>query len=215
MDFDPYKSSYGRHVSGKWLNPPVVRVGHGINKEFNYWTDVIEHLAPARHKAADEALKTEAPQVLVNRWVSPEEKMDETWLKYIIKEKKYGVEKAEKALALVKQAKSVLKEEEYSQVYNLFYRTLITARMYEAASTAYFGYRIYARGGSFQTSWLEKTMNKSLKDLLVIADEIDNYKGPVARGQWNWRGDAETAREYYKKITETGWKEYGNVIFTN
>jgi hypothetical protein len=49
--------------------------------------------------------------------------------------------------------------------------------------------------------------------MLIMADEIDNYKEHVPRGQWNWSGDAETARKYHKLITETGWKEYGNIIF--
>jgi hypothetical protein len=85
--------------------------------------------------------------------------------------------------------------------------------MYEATATAYFGYRLYARGEEFQSDWLKETMKKALDSMLIIADEIDNYKEKVPRGQWNWRGDAETAREYHKKITETGWKEYNNIIF--
>lgn len=213
MDYDPYKSSYGRHVSGKWLDPPVVYVGHGVNKEFHYWKDIMEHLSPARYKAPDEALKIEAPVVIANGWVTPEEKMNETWLKYIIAEKKYSVKLSAKALNLVKKAKSVLKEEDYNQIYNLFYRTWITTRAYEATSVSYFGYRIYARGESFQTPWLKKTMSRSLNTMLQVADEIDNYKEKVPRGQWNWRGDAETARKYYDLITKTGWKEYGNVVF--
>lgn len=76
MDFDPYKSSYGRHVSGKWLDPPVVFVSHEVNREFHYWTDIIEHLAPARFKRPDAALNIEAPLVIQNRWVTPTEKMD-------------------------------------------------------------------------------------------------------------------------------------------
>jgi hypothetical protein len=213
LDYDPYKSSYGRHVSGKWLDPPVVFVGHGVNREFNYWTDIIEHLAPARYKMPDEALKVEAPVVIEKGWVTPEEMMDETFLKYIMAEKSFGVQQAEKALNLVIKAKKVMDTEDYNQVYNLFERTLITARMYEAAATAYFGYRIYARGPAFQTVWLKETMRNSLDNLLIIADETDQYKEFVPRGQWNWRGDAETARKYYKLITETGWKEYGNVVF--
>ena len=46
LNYDPYASSYARHVSGKWLDPPVVRIGHGVNREFHYWKDVIEHIAP-------------------------------------------------------------------------------------------------------------------------------------------------------------------------
>lgn len=213
MDYDPYKSSYGRHVSGKWLDPPVVRVEHGVNRNFHYWKDVIEHISPARYKIPEGALNVEAPAVVKNNWVTPEEKMDEEYLRYIITEKNYSVACAEKALKLIIKAKPKLKESDYTQIYNLFYRTCLTSRMYEATATAYFGYRIYARGVEFQSDWLKETMKKALENMLVVAGEIDNYKEKVPRGQWNWRGDAETAREYYKKITETGWKEYGNVVF--
>jgi hypothetical protein len=47
LDYDPYASSYGRSVSGKWLDPPIVFVRHGVDREFHYWIDVIDHLAPA------------------------------------------------------------------------------------------------------------------------------------------------------------------------
>ena len=213
LDYDPYKSSYGRHVSGKWLDPPVVYVKHDVNREFHYWTDIIEHLSPARFKTAEGPLAEEAPQVIENKWVTAGEKMNETYLKYIIAEKKYGVTQAEKALKLVTKAKKVMEENNYNQVYNLFDRTLITAKMYEAAATAYFGFRIYAQGAEYQTEWLNRTMKDALGKMLIIADEIDNYEDKVPRGQWNWRGDAETSREYIDKITKTGWKEYGNIIF--
>ena len=215
LDYDPYKSSYGRHVSGKWLEPPVILVKHGVNREMHYWTDIIEHIAPARFKAQDDALRTEAPQVLTNGWVIPVEKMDETFLKYIITEKKYGVEKAREALKWIVRAKRVMDENQYSQLYNLFNRTLITSEMYEAVATAYFGYRVYTRGEEFRNPWLIKTVQEALGKMLSLASQIDNYREKVPRGQWNWRDDAETAREYYKLITETGWKEYGNVIFNS
>lgn len=213
LDYDPYKSSYGRHVSGKWLEPPVVFIAHGVNREKHYWTDVIEHLSPARFKTYDGPLLTEAPQVISNKWVTPEEKMNEEYLRYIITEKKYGVRQAEKALRLVSRSEKVMKPEDFEQVYELFNRTLITARAYEAAATAYFGYRIYARGTEFRNDWLIKTMNEALATMPVMATIIENYGKKVPRGQWNWRGDAATLRKYHEKITQTGWQEYGNVIF--
>jgi hypothetical protein len=213
MDYDPYKSSYGRHVSGKWLDPPLVYVEHDVNVEFHYWTDIIQNLAPARFKTADGPLLTEAPQVIANNWVTPQEMMNETYLKYIIAEKKYGVKRAEKALKLVTKARKTMDIKAYDQVYNLFYRTLITAKVYEAAATSYFGYRVYVRGEEYQTEWLKKTMYEALSKMLILADEIDNYKEKVPKGQWNWRGDAETLREYYDKITKTGWEEYNNIVF--
>jgi hypothetical protein len=213
LDYDQYKSSYGRHVSGKWIDPPVVFVGHGVNKEFHYWTDIIEHLAPPVLKAGDGPLSVEAPFVLEKGWVTPEEKMNEEYLRYIIREKDYGVDKAEEALDLVIKAEKVMERQAYDQVYSVFKRTLITAKAYRAAAAAYFGYRVYARGPDFRSAYLIKTMQNALDEMLVIAGEIDSYGAQVPRGQWNWRGDAGTLREYHEKITKTGWKEYGNVIF--
>lgn len=213
MDYDPYKSSYGRHVSGKWIEPPIASVKHGVNRDLHYWTDVIEHLAPPLTKTADAALKIEAPFVLENKWVTPGEKMNEDYLRYIVEEKKYGVQQAEDALKLVRKAENVVSPGDYKQLYNLFYRTLITAKTYEATATAYFGYRVYARGEEFRSPWLKKTMKMALRNMQLMADEIENYKEFVARGQWNWKGDAATMREYHEKITKTGWKEYGNVVF--
>jgi len=215
LDFDPYKSSYGRHVSGKWIDPPVVYVAHGVNREFHYWTDIIEHLAPPTLKRSDGPLIIEAPLAIENNWVSPEEKMDQEYLVHIIREKEYGIKQAEKALRLVVKSGKTMDPESYNQVYQVFRRTLITAKAYKAAATAYFGYRVYARGESYRNKWLTRTITTELNNLLDIADEIDNYPDPVPRGQWNWKGDAETLREYHKLITETGWKDYGGIIFTN
>lgn len=213
LDYDPYKSSYGRHVSGKWIDPPHVYISHDVNKEFHYWYDIIEHLAPARFKGPEAALKTEAPFVLQEGWVTGEEKMDETYLKYVITEKHYGVKKAEESYKMILSSESFLTKDHYYMIKNLFYRTLLTARLYEATATSYFGYRIYARGVQFQTPWLKKTLNASLENMLTVASEIDNYKEKVSIGQWNWHDDATTARKYYNTITKTGWKEYGMVIF--
>jgi hypothetical protein len=213
LDYDPYKSSYGRHVSGKWLDPPVVYVKHDVNRQLHYWTDIIDHISPPPLKASGGPLKEEAPFVIEKGWVTPFEKMDENYLRLIVAEKQYGVRQAGSALDLIRKSEKVLKPEDYGQLYGLFTRTLITAKAYEAAATAYFGYRVYARGEEFRSGWLIKTMKKAIDSLPVIADEIDNYKEKVPRGQWNWRGDAATLREYHKKITETGWKEYNNVIF--
>jgi len=127
-------------------------------------------------------------------------------------EKHYGVESAQKALSDIEQAKPAMKPKDYGQIYQLFYRTLLTARLYEATATAYFGYRVYARGASFQNSWLKETMQNALDSVLVVAGEIKKYPEKVPHGQWNWFDDAKTAENYYKLIT-TGWKEYGNVAF--
>jgi hypothetical protein len=213
MDFDPYKSSYGRHVSGKWIDPPLVTIGHDVNQQFHCWKDIVEHLAPYWLKRADGPLKEEAPWVIKNNWVTPTEQMNEAFLDYIITEKKYGTAAARKALDYVVQAKPFLPDAAFAQLHQLFYRTLLTARTYEATATAYFGYRVYSRGLPFQTARLKETIQKSLDSMLEIAAEIDKYPEKVPVGQWNWRSDATTIRKYHQLFTETGWKEYGGVIF--
>ena len=40
--------------------------------------------------------------------------------------------------------------------------------------------------------------------MLRLAGEIEAYPYQVPVGQWKWRNDAQTAREYHRKITETG-----------
>ncbi|NMC41809.1 MAG: hypothetical protein GYA43_11690 [Bacteroidales bacterium] len=213
LDYDPYKSSYARHVSGKWIDPPVVYVGHNVNRKFHYWKDVIEHIAPARYKLPDEAISTEAPWVMEKGWVTPAEKMNEEYLRYIIAEKNYSTKNARRAYELVLKAEKVLDPDDFNQIKNLFYRTLLTAEIYEAVATAYYGFRIWARGEDFHTDWLKNTINNALKDMLIVAGEIDAYREKVPRGQWNWRGDAATAREYFEKIAVKGWKEYNYTVF--
>jgi hypothetical protein len=145
LDFDPYPSSYARHVSGKWIDPPVVYVKHDVNREFHYWKDITQHIAPARFKTTGGQLEEEAMHVLENNWVTHEEQMDEEFLEYMLTEKKYGVRMATEALENVEKAKSYMDAGKYNVVYHTFYRTLVTARLYEAVTKAYFGYRIYAR----------------------------------------------------------------------
>ena len=111
LDFDTYPSSYARHVSGKWIEPPVVYVNHDVNREFHYWKDIIQHIAPARFKMPGEQLEEDASYVLEKKWVTPEEQMNEEFLEYMLTEKKYGVRTATTALANVEKAKPYMDAE--------------------------------------------------------------------------------------------------------
>lgn len=213
LNFDPYGSSYGRHVSGKWIHPPMVYVAHGVNRQFHYWYEVIDHLAPARLKNADGPIKTEAPFVISNQWVTPEEKMDSTYYRYVLREKAHGVKLANQALNYIKDAEPYMRAEDYTDLFETFNRTLLTTQLYEAVSRAYWGYRIYARGELFQTPELNASIRKGLDDILVIAHQIKNYPHQYPVGQWNWKEDADMALQYYNQIAVSGWKEYGGVVF--
>ena len=213
MDYDPYSSSYDRHVSGRWLEPPVVFVEHGINKEFHYWKDIINHIAPARFKTKDSRLGLEARYVIEQNWVTPVELMDSLYLSYIITEKRYGVSLANEALADIERAKDLLTPSDYDDLYRLFKRTALTAQLYEAVSTAYFGFRIYAKGKSYRYENLEEQIRSALNRIDLVTDEMKGMQGEYPLGQWDWLKDAETALSYKNKIL-TGWKEYNNVKFT-
>jgi len=103
---------------------------------------------------------------------------------------------------------------DFDQVYQLLYRTWLTARVFEATAAAYFGFRVYSRGPAYRSDWLDVNLRNALDSMLLVAGEIENYCCKVPVGQWKWRNDAQTAREYHRKITVTGWKEIGSGIFS-
>jgi hypothetical protein len=213
LDYDPYQSSYARHVSGKWLEPPVVRVGHGVDRELHYWKDVIQHLAPARLKQADGPLAREAPWVLAQGWVTAEEKMSEAFLGLVIKEKAFGVTRAEQALAHVQGARAALLPADFADLHAYFERTLLTARLHRAVAAAYFGYRVWARGDGFQTPALAATVREALAQIPAIAGVMKAHAGPIWPGAWKWAKDADEALAVREKIAVRGWPEYGGVVF--
>lgn len=204
LNYDPYTSHWARHVSGKWLEPPIVFVEHGINHKFHYWTDIINTLAPDWAKAGGSQLN-EIPWVVENKWLSRGENMNEEYLSYIIAEKEYGVKLAEASLNEITKTRPYLSGEQYQDLYDYFYLTLITARLHQAVSTLYFGFRIYARGSSYQTSNLIELMSKSLNETKEISRIINNYEKDVPVGQWNWREDAEMALQYCEWIENGTW----------
>ncbi|HEV2478942.1 MAG TPA: hypothetical protein VGS79_04735 [Puia sp.] len=215
LNFDPYSSSYTLHVSGRWIHPPVVFVRHDVNKQFHYWKDIIQHIAPARFKTPSAGLEKDAPDVLKNQWVTPQECMDEEYLNYLVKEKHYAVKKAAAALVNVEKARAFIEPGKYKVLYNTFYRTLLTTRLYEAVTKAYFGYRIYARGETFRTKAVTTSIRQGLADILSITGEMEAYNEPYPKGSWDWKGDARMALTYYSLIAEKGWPEYGGIVFKN
>lgn len=207
MDFDPYSSSYARHVSGKWIQPPVVSIGHGVDRQFHYWKDIIEHLAPAWAKAGGAHLG-EVPQVVENGWLTPGESMNERYLRLVLTEKAHGVALARSALSEVDSARAVLAAEDYQQLQHYFARTLLTARLYEATAAAYWGFRVWARGSEHRSTYVIKTTRDGLLQMIEVASAIESYPvAPASGGQWGWTEDAAMARRYWHWIVEEGWPE--------
>jgi len=206
LDYDPYASGYARHVSGKWIDPPIARVGHGVDRELHYWRDVIDHLAPPWAKAPGGAQWDEVPWVLEQGWITPGERMDEEYLGYILTEKRHGVALAEESLAHVDSAQPVLDPQDYEDLRHYFARTLLTARLHLAVAKAYFGFRVWSRGGSHATPEVERIVSDGLREIDEVASAIESYPIKPQSGQWTWNEDASTARRYAEWIT-TGWPE--------
>lgn len=196
MNYEPYKSSYARHVSGRWIDPPVVFVGHGINKEFHYWKDVINHIAPARFKTEEALLATEAKDIAGRQWLEPFESMDSLYLHYVITEKQYGMRLAAEALMEIEQAKELLEQPDYDELHQLFLRTSLTAQLYEAVATAYYGHRVYSRGTAYRYEGLEKQIQSATGRIDSITTRMKTMEGTYPIGQWNWLEDTRTALTY-------------------
>jgi hypothetical protein len=204
LDYDGYASSYARHVSGKWIDPPVARVGHGVDRDLHYWKDVVNHLAPPWAKAPDGAQWDEVPWVRENGWIEPGERMDERFLGYVVTEKRYGVEKAGESLAWIERARPRLEPAKYEELHRLFERTLLTARLHLAVAKAYYGFRVWARGGAYRTPAVARTVREGLAEIGAVADSIRAYPVKPPVGQWDWAKDADEALRYREWITR-GW----------
>ena len=212
LNFD-YRSIYTRHVSGRWLDPPEVFVDHDVNRRFHYWKDVVNHLAPARHKEQTGMNRQELETVLDSGWIHPEELMNMEYLGYIVTEKDYGVRVAAEALDHITQVEKWVSEEKYTSLYNTFYRTWMVSRGRRAMAKAYYGYRIYARGERFRSPALARVINEGIEEVEEVAYWIELNEGVFPEGQWRLQKDASTIRYYIRKMTEEGWKEYGGTVF--
>ena len=222
LDYDPYPSSYSRSVSGKWLDPPIAVVRHDVNRKFHYWTDVVNHLAPAWGKVLKGTPLTETPEVIERKWLTPGDLIDDTYFGYIVKEKAYGVRLAEESVRSIERAKPHLTDPQYQDLHHYFARTLLTAKIHQAVATAYFGFRLYARGEQFRTPALMTSVRAALKEIPELARSIREYPvKPATGGQWNWVEDADEAMRYYDWIAQSGWPKdtrgfanaYGGLTF--
>ncbi|HEX5171516.1 MAG TPA: hypothetical protein VFW11_20200 [Cyclobacteriaceae bacterium] len=138
-----YQSTYNRFVSGRWMKRPVITIDHDVNKEFHYYKDIVDHLAPKFLKETGARLFKEDPFVADSAWVHAEDLMNREYLTYIMAEKDYGVRLSTEALNDIEEAEPFVTASQYHDLYDTFYRTLIKARLSRGAASAYFAYRIW------------------------------------------------------------------------
>jgi hypothetical protein len=203
LDYDGYASSYARHVSGKWVDPPIAHVKHGVNRDLHYWSDVVDRIAPPWTKAdSGGAQWKEVPWVKERGWIHPDERMDEPTLALVLTEKRFGVAKAEESLHAIDSARTVLRPDDYRELHALFERTLLTARLHAAVAEAYYGFRIWTRGDAFRTPAVSGAIQHGLAQIDTVAAAMRTYPDPPPVGQWEWRKDADVAMRYRERIAQ-------------
>lgn len=207
-----YQSVYNRYVSGRWMDNPVFYLSHDVNKEFHYYTDVVNHLAPAHLKTKDSRLFEEDPFLLETDWIIEGELMNAEYLGYVIAEKDYGVNLAIETLKLIEESKAYVSESQFEDLYQTFYRTLVKARLSRGACKAYFSYRILANDISFETQDLLDVFWQGIDEMLEMKEIVINEFQGSPEGQWNWEQDMNTVDEYVRFMTRTGWEDYNNHI---
>jgi len=200
LNFD-YRSIYTRHVSGRWMENPTISINHGVNKEFHYWIDIVNHLSPARHKKFDKKNQLEIAEVIENKWIRPEELMNEEYLSYIITEKEYGSKLAKEILNEISRIKNEVNDSSvYNDLFNTFERTELSSRLFLGMAKAYYGFRIFNRGESFRTKYIMKTISEGFDEISNVSLEYKNYKKDYPKGQYDWKKDADIALEFFNNL---------------
>ena len=208
INFD-YRSIYTRHVSGRWMDNPSISINHDVNKEFHYWIDIVNHLAPAKYKKGDERNIEEIPEVLENKWLEPKELMNEKYLSYIITEKEYGRRLSHEVLEKLNKIKDEFKTEvAFNDLYGTFERTMLSSELFKGMAKVYYSYRIYQRGESFRTLTVIKNIVEGMNEIKTAAENIKNYDKDYPIGQYDWKKDADLALEFYNKLSGGDFKKY-------
>ncbi len=195
------KNIYQSHTTGEWYAPDdqMRWVGHGVNRHFHNYKDVINTLAPASYKTDTAGLKKDIAWVLDSAWLSPTEEMTRGFLDYIITEKSYAVDLAEDALAKVEKALPMVKDTTLgNRLHHTFKRTVLFAKERRAAAIAFYGYRLWEKGKEYQTEELKQLVIDSFQEADSSIAEMENYPVHVPLGQWRWHRDRE-AFEIYKE----------------
>lgn len=199
-------SIYGRHCSGRWFdldNGQIVHIGYGVDKDFHYWTDLVEHLAPVEDKieyGTDETFVYEMSDILAKKWFTETEQMTYEYLTYVLKQYDYGEILIKGCAAQLEAAKPYLKLADYKQLSDLYERASMVNRMRRWAAVCYWGKRIQNRTDIAPVPGLDKEIAQAAKELANMIEEYETYSKPYPIGQWNW---LEWDTAYAKEILDS------------
>jgi len=195
------KNIYQSHTTGEWYAPDdqIRWVGHGVNKYFHNYKDVINVLAPASYKTDTIGLRKDIAWVLDSAWLSPNEELTPEFLNYIINEKGYAVDLATGALKQVEKALPLVEDTLLAnRLHHTFKRTMLFTKERRSVATAFYGYRLWQKGKEFQTEELRNLIIESFHRADSLITEMENYPIHVPLGQWRWHRDREAYKIYEK-----------------
>jgi hypothetical protein len=207
-----YQSVYNRFVSGRWMDKPFIYVEHGIHKEFHYYTDIVNHLAPAHYKEPGARLFQEDPFLTDSAWIITGELMNTQYLKYILTEKDHGIRLAEEALQHIEKAEPFVTSPQFQDLYQTFLRTLVKGRLSRGAAKAYFSYRIWASDTEGRNQQLLDLFWEGIDEMTEMATVVREEFMNSPQGEWRWENDLTSVDNYIKWMTSDGWEEYGNEV---
>ncbi|MCG6186474.1 hypothetical protein [Maribellus maritimus] len=186
-----------------------IEIGHGVNQSFHYWSDIVNHLAPAEYKNPENGILSSLQEVEAGNWLQPEERIDTTYLNYILTEKKYAINQAFEAISKVNMAKPYCKNSRtFNRIYHTFNRTLLTAKLRKAYAQVYYANRIWNRGEEFQNEKLASLIKDGVTEIQITSEDIKRYRRKGPTGQYNWAEDAETAMNLVQKIKNSDiWQD--------
>src|SRR5215472_3447038 len=178
--------------------------------EFNYVHDVIDHIAEPAAKQLATAPWDSVPWVVERGWIHNGERMDEQTLRYVVIEKNFAVITAQDALRHIEKARALLSPEAYDELHSYFERTLLTARIWRATTSAHLGFRTWTRGSTYRTPYVQATIQNGLAEIREVAPLVRQYPGQVPTSHWDRHKDADIAEKYARTISEGGWSGEGS-----
>lgn len=194
MRFDA-PSTYSRHVSGRWTETDTVYLGHGIDRKFHWWSEIVNTLAPLSCKDLDEKRASEISHVTEAGYLTLSDEMDEEYLGYIKTWTDDCIRKARHGFRQLKRCRRLLSESDYSMLYDLYERSMMCLKLRQSAAICWWGGRIWARGADFRTPYVKHEIKQAARRLRKVIADYESYGKPYPVGTWDFLSDAGKARD--------------------
>lgn len=199
MRFDA-PSTYSRHVSGRWTACDSVFLAHGINRQFHWWSGLVNTLAPLSCKNLDEKRAREISHVTEAGYLTLSDEMTEEYLRYIQTWTDDCIHEAVRGFRQLKRCRRSLAHEDYCMISDLFERSLMCLRLRQSAAICWWGGRIWERGADFRTPYVRHEMKKAARRLRESLADYESYTKPYPVGTWDFLSDAGKARDILDSI---------------